>query len=69
LIPKVHILEWASKTPWPEEQQVEQDLGCSVKQTFSEAFAMSQECQQRKLCLHELPKAKAPAVVFGTAAR
>ena len=26
MIPKAHILEWASKTPWPEEQQVEQDL-------------------------------------------
>jgi predicted nucleotidyltransferase component of viral defense system len=26
LISKAHILEWASKTPWPEEQQVEQDL-------------------------------------------
>jgi predicted nucleotidyltransferase component of viral defense system len=26
MIPKAHILEWAAKTPWPEEQQVEQDL-------------------------------------------
>jgi predicted nucleotidyltransferase component of viral defense system len=26
LIPKAHILEWASKTLWPEEQQVEQEL-------------------------------------------
>ncbi|MGY2986290.1 putative nucleotidyltransferase component of viral defense system [Bradyrhizobium sp. USDA 4516] len=26
MIPKAHILEWAAKTPWPEERQVEQDL-------------------------------------------
>jgi predicted nucleotidyltransferase component of viral defense system len=26
MIPKAHILDWAAKTPWPEEQQVEQDL-------------------------------------------
>jgi hypothetical protein len=26
MVPKAHILEWAAKTPWPEEQQVEQDL-------------------------------------------
>lgn len=26
MIPKAHILEWATKTPWPEERQVEQDL-------------------------------------------
>lgn len=26
MIPKAQILEWAAKTPWPEERQVEQDL-------------------------------------------
>jgi hypothetical protein len=26
MIPKAHVLDWAAKTPWPEEQQVEQDL-------------------------------------------
>jgi len=43
MIPKAHILDWAAKTPWPEERQVEQDLLISraLVAIFSDDFLRS----------------------------
>jgi predicted nucleotidyltransferase component of viral defense system len=43
MIPKAHILEWAAKTPWPEERQVEQDLIIcrALVAIFSDGFLSS----------------------------
>src|ERR1700694_5674466 len=56
MTPKAHILDWAAKTPWPEEQQVEQDLLIcrALVAIFSDDFLRSRLASRRGTALNKL---------------